>query len=282
MENLLVATDLSTGAVGAIVRGASLTRAASGQLHVVCVADPSFAVSAVDETRSLLQQQLDDLGVQATPEVRVGIPFVEIIKAAREVEADLIVLGARGKHSTMERLLGTTAERVVRKGDRPVLIVRATLASATYRRTLVGTDLSLDSANAFRFVREAFPEAEVTAAYVCTVVGEHMLAFHDVPDDQIEELRRTVVNDGKVALGEWLTEHQLHADACLTASGDPAEELMSLAKRRHDELLIVASHGLTGPRYLLLGSVAQRVLREAPTDVLVVRSGSSVHGLTAP
>lgn len=280
MNQLLVATDLSTGSARAIVRSDSLAQSSGCRLHAVCVTDPT--VGAVETTQSLLQQQLEDLGVRATPEVRVGTPFVEIIRAAREVEAELIVVGAQGTHSTIQRILGTTAERVVRKGDRPVLIVRAEPTSATYRRVLVGTDLSPGAVEAFRFARSAFPGAKVSAGYVCTVVGEHMLALHGVPDDQIEEMRRTVLKDGQVALGEWLAQHQLHADACLTVSGDPAGELMSLAERQHDDLLIVGSHGLTGPRYLLLGSVAQRVMRNAAADVLVVRSGSSVHGLIAP
>lgn len=282
MDQLLVATDLSTASGKALVRSESLARASGSRLHVVCVASPTVAAGGVEETRSLMQQQLDQLGVEATPMVRVGLPFVEIIKAARDVEADLIVLGAQGWHSTLQRLLGATAERVVRKGDLPVLVVRVDPAPETYRRVLVGTDLSRDAAEAFRFARSAFPGAAVSAAYVCAVVGEHILALHGASDAELDALRQTITDEGKLALEEWLTAQELDADAYLAVPGDPASELVSLAERRGDDLLVVGSHGLTGPRYLLLGSVAQRVLREAATDVLVVRSGSSVHDLIAP
>lgn len=282
MDQLLVATDLSPAAARAVVRGHAIARAAGSRLHVICVADSQTDAATVDRARSLLHRRLEELGVEATAEVRSGRPFVEIIRAGRDTGADLVVLGAQGWDATAAHVLGTTAERVVRRGDRPVLIVRRDPADSTYASILVGTDLSDGAAEAFRFARSAFPAAGVTTAHVCTVVGEHMLEQLGVPDDELDALRRTVVEEGRVAHEAWLADRGLEASDALTVSGDPASELVGLARRRADDLIVVGSHGMSGPRFVLLGSVAHKVLRDASTDVLVVRSGSAVPDLDVP
>jgi len=55
---------------------------------------------------------------------RVGVPFVEIIKAAREKEVDLIVIATHGKSGLSHILFGSVAEKVVRKAPCPVLSIR--------------------------------------------------------------------------------------------------------------------------------------------------------------
>ncbi len=78
--------------------------------------------------KETLRQKIRSLSlpdkIAATVRVAAGKPFVELIRAAREEESDLVVVGAHGKHFLKSLLLGTTAEKVVRKGERPVLVVK--------------------------------------------------------------------------------------------------------------------------------------------------------------
>lgn len=55
--------------------------------------------------------------------------------------------------------------------------------------------------------------------------------------------------------------------------GEPVEEICALAEREPAELIVVGSHGRTGLAHVVLGSVAERVVRYAPCPVLVVRRG---------
>jgi len=57
-------------------------------------------------------------------QVEVGVPFAEIVRHAREVEADLIVMGSHGRTGIEHLMIGSVAERVVRKAPCSVLVVR--------------------------------------------------------------------------------------------------------------------------------------------------------------
>jgi len=69
-----------------------------------------------------------------------GEAFVEIIRRSRSLGAELIVIGRHGRRPVRDMFIGTTAERVIRKGDVPVLVVNRKPRSP-YRRPLIATDL---------------------------------------------------------------------------------------------------------------------------------------------
>lgn len=77
-----------------------------------------------DEVVHQARQQLANLAPEAETQVRVGSPFIELIRAAREADARLIVAGATGEHTKGQLALGVTVDRLARKADRPLLVVR--------------------------------------------------------------------------------------------------------------------------------------------------------------
>ena len=88
---------------------------------------PSF--SDMEQSRSkemdeFLEREVSDSSVQIDKSIRHGRPFVEIIQAAREEEADLIVIATHGRGGLEHVLFGSTAEKVVRKAPCPVLSIR--------------------------------------------------------------------------------------------------------------------------------------------------------------
>lgn len=73
--------------------------------------------------------------------------YAEIIRQAENVDADLIVMGMHGKATLRDMFIGTTIERVIGKGVRPVLMVKDK-PFGDYKKVLVGTDFSAGSSNA--------------------------------------------------------------------------------------------------------------------------------------
>lgn len=162
-NHLLAATDLSARARQALERAARLARQHGARLTLLHVLPPHLAERSAADLISTTGQPpplpgletahaalraesaaaTSILGSSRALETRVvaGKDFVEIIRSARALAADLVVLGAHGENFLRDWVLGTTAERVARKGDRSVLVVKQP-AAADYRRVLVAVDYS--------------------------------------------------------------------------------------------------------------------------------------------
>lgn len=284
---ILVATDLSKLAKPAIARAADLAARHDASLFVLHVvdADPSLIPPEAAENDSFegaseaLEQQVAEYamprGIACERRVEQGKPFVEIVHTARETGASLIVVGAHGRHLLRDWLLGTTAERVVRKGDRPVLVVRRP-PEGPYRHVLVGTDFSPASREALRMAAELAPEARITLAHAWELWYEERFRTSGVRE---ETLRRLVETTERKISGQMEEE----ISACglvgrnitpVVSHGYPPRVLTELADTANADLVAVGTQGLGGMQYVLLGSVAEHVLREAPCDVLAVRLGA--------
>ena len=88
---------------------------------------PSFADmegSRSKEMDELIEREVADSTIKIEKSIRHGRPFVEIIQAARELDADLIVIATHGRGGFEHMLFGSTAEKVVRKAPCPVLSIR--------------------------------------------------------------------------------------------------------------------------------------------------------------
>ncbi len=141
-RNVLLATDFSEPAREAAGHALAVARAAGARLHLVHVVEEfsyweSFSLKTfpsedvLEELTSNARLALEDLfeaeereGLEVETHVRHGKPFVEIIRVARDIEADVIVMGSHGASGLAETLFGSTAERVVRKAPCAVLVVR--------------------------------------------------------------------------------------------------------------------------------------------------------------
>lgn len=142
-RNVLLATDFSEPAREASAHAGALAAATGATLHLVHVIEEfsyweSFNLKSfpspevLDELERNAHLALEDLfedeeqrrTLSVRTHVRHGKPFLEIIRAARDIEADVIVIGSHGQTGLAETLFGTTAEKVVKKAPCAVLVVR--------------------------------------------------------------------------------------------------------------------------------------------------------------
>ena len=144
IKKILYATDFSESSLPACDYALTLAKLAEAQVHVLHVIG-EFADSRKSmiqpEAMALLEREVEvqaikdmegfcrekfDGEIPYTTEVVVGIPFAEIIKKARELSVDLIVVGTHGRTGLEHVIVGSTAERLVRRSPFPVLTVRGT------------------------------------------------------------------------------------------------------------------------------------------------------------
>jgi len=136
IDTVVVATDGSESVARAVDVALDLAARFDADVHALSVLDESEVENAPAELRAEMSSALStranaalsDVTTRTTREVttaiREGRPADEIIAYAREVDADLVATGTRGRHGENRLLIGSVAERVVRTCPVPVLTVR--------------------------------------------------------------------------------------------------------------------------------------------------------------
>lgn len=303
ISTVLVPTDFSDESHKALRYGAALVRKLDSNLHVVHVSEIDFAVpgpallgtnpltSDTEEAQELKQQLEAAIGASlpVTFHGRTGRAFDQIVRFAREIEADLIVMSTHGRTALKRLFLGSTAERVVQHSSSPVLVVRRGEGQLVedgqplpIEKILVPTDFSAASREALTYARD-----------FGRPFGARLVLFHTfhIPDfittDRvgIHNLRPTA-ETGRAAAAEQMREFVAGFDfggvdfATEITMGGAAEEICRYAERQDIDLIITSTHGRTGFMHVLIGSVAEHVVRYAHLPVLVV-PGSVKHAVAA-
>lgn len=283
LSRILVATDLSPRAQKAIARAIMLAAeqgAALTILHVLTaetgnkVRQRQVALRVEKDLRRDIATLSSAQDGRATIRVVTGTPFVEIIRRARQEAADLILVGAHGAQFIKDLLVGTTMEKIVRKGDRPVLAVKRPVR-APYHRVLVATDFSDPSRQALRLGLRLAPGAKIYLLHAYQGL-EGQLWRADMTKSQILRYRHRVAQQSREQMKDFIRRMDLNGRSIvrLLRYGRAPHVITAAAQRLRPELVCVGSVGRTGVPQILLGSVAEHVLREVSCDILVARSGS--------
>jgi nucleotide-binding universal stress UspA family protein len=200
--------------------------------------------------------------------LRTGSLVDEILSAV--AQADMLVLGARGSNPLRDFIVGTTAERLLRKCGKPALIVKQP-AAAPYQRVLVPVDFSADSDAALETALALAPEADIHLLHAFDVPFEGKLRMAGVPGDEINAYRiraRNLANGKLHALKQPLEEKGRYVRICVEY-GDPYTLILEKEKEIRADLIAIGKHGQSVLEELFLGSVTRHVLSDAACDVLV-------------
>lgn len=286
IQTLLFPTDFSDCAEGAFSHAAFLAERFGATLHVLHVQedaeadDPNRAealtISPDDiygDLRIPAEEQDPSFGLIDLQEHEVAARDVaaSILHHASTLGADLIVMGTHGRTGVRRVALGSVAEAVTRHAQCPVLTVRPAAGGdeSALRRVMVA-------------VEEAAPEPPQVAwaARLAHAYGSRLDLVRVVAPSLLHPGDTPAHARGHKDLRQL--EERLEADGLTVTSrvvdGDPADALLATAAHLAPDLLVVGSHGRTGVRRVVLGSVSERVLREAPCPVLVARSTTAAVG----
>lgn len=292
LARILAATDLSAPARHAVARAFRLAARSGGELHLLHAMEldaldnlrellggdlSAFKTALTDEARAQLRQLAADsacnCGVAAQTRIVPGHPLAAIGGEADALNADLLVLGARGESFLRHALLGSTAARLLRKSiRRPVLVVKQP-PHEDYSSVLVAVDFSPVSREAIRLARRLAPDADLVLLHAFELPYEGKLTFAGVEEQVIRQYIQAGIETRRAQL------HALAASAGLAPAdysarvihgGDPAQQIIALEQEVDADLIVVGKHGTHVTEELLLGSVTKHVLAEAQGDVLVV------------
>lgn len=281
---MLIATDLSANAAAALRRALYLPLAPGAEVEALCVVPEDLSEDeferALQTTARWVAAQLERAraaGLSA-PEVSVtvlsGQPAARILERARQRDAELVVLGRRGRGRLSQLLIGSTAERVARHADRPVLIVKRG-ARGAYRRPLLAIDASADPADstaqvalALKIVSPDLRRLPVLHAYETPFSGFMRM---EMTSEQVARYRDEHLQRAQDDLTRVLASLPQGRLRPVLRWGAPRHVILREIERRNSDLLVLGARGGAGILHFLLGSVAEMALRYATCDVLLVR-----------
>lgn len=279
MDSILVATDFSDDARNAAVRAGMLARerglAKGVLLHVL----PPVPLEVELELRATaaLERAMETLaaeiaaasGFALEPRIASGSVVNTLADAADGFS--LVALGARGINPLRDLAIGSSAERLVRKCRRPVLIVKAR-PQAPYRRVIVPVDFSPDSGAALALASALAPEAGLTLVHAYEVPFEGKLGLAGASAEDIERYRNEARGQASAKMDALLAAAGLapgRASRVLARAYTP-QLIQDTAAAAGADLIAIGKHGSSMAEELLLGSVTLHTLAAADCDVLVV------------
>ena len=279
--HILAATDFSTRSNRALRQAGLLAQPGRAQLHIVHVVDDDQPEELVRlekrEAERVLNEQAGSMpelsGVQAQLMVVTGDPFDGILKTAAEVNADLIVMGSHRKQLLLDIFVGTTIERVIRKGSFPVLMVNHE-AQRKYDKVVAAVDMSDASANAVRVALSTglISDKGATLLHAFVAVAQGKLSVAGTDQHSIDSY---IASERQRALDEvaaFLVANDLRRIrwTLRVEEGGPGEVISRAVAQMHPDLLIMGTEGRSALRKMLIASVTDEALRSLNVDILAV------------
>lgn len=279
-KRVLCATDLQPRSDIAVERAALLARRMHARLMLLHVVDSRQSWRAVRAAtnRAYVQMlaKVDEIfghdAASVDIAVRAGEPFDVISNVADEQNAQLLVIAAF-QARRFDAVLGTTAERLIRITKRPLLIARGPAADR-YRSVIVGTDGSRASVAMLQTAAglRVLDDAHVTVMHAFRPPYEAVLRSAGVQQAELQGYRRGWREQLRSDVRAHLTAAGLDANRVrvLVPPDEPLTAIHSLIDSRERQLLVIGASRWFALKRLLVGSVADGVLRSVDTDVLVI------------
>jgi nucleotide-binding universal stress UspA family protein len=290
---ILAATDFSDTAERAGDFARELSQRFQAQLHllhvIVILEDPhieeehrhrleELVASGDDARRRDLEGGSEGQpGLEVTPHMVRGLaPAEVIVETASNLGCELIVMGTHGRRGLSHLLLGSVAERVVRTSKVPVLTVRgsADIELPDEPHILVPHDFSEASAGAVRCAAAwaGALGAEITLLHVVEpVVYPEFYSVDVLSDDLMERLVERSERALRAAADDLLGDVRARVEVEV---GRAANTIVDHADPERFDAVVMATRGLSGLEQVLLGSVAESVLRRCKVPLLAVPASS--------
>lgn len=296
IKKIAAPVDLSAASMQALSYAIPLAERFQSDLHLLYVHENSHEFSTGSMSQLLydiakMRTRVESAAQSGRPSlireknchVLIGRAYKKVCDFARELAADLIVLATRGQTGLARVVLGSTAERIVQFAPCPVLVVRQRRQTEETERKefefaprniLVSTDFSQCSMAGLKY-----------AALFARAFDARLLLFHALfPPNPVlvdrmsvnlpVELDATRRMNAQLEMEALTQLHFLRGVACATETrtGYAIQEICAAIERANIDLVITSTHGATGLKHAVIGSVAEQVVRYAHCPVLVVPS----------
>jgi len=278
-RKILVAVDDSEASLHALKESLRLAQAEQSDIMAVAVSPPyegDLRLVGVRDIKALFREPCETAltaamkvaeaeGIPLRTACLEGVPHEEIVDLADAEDFDLIVMGIGG-NSTEKFRLGSITARVIGYSQRDVLAVPAK-STIGWQSIVLATDGSKYSENAtdraLNIAKAYGAELNIVSAtdFACELYAH----APEVGEDLIKKAKE------HVDVGKRQADRMGIHTECFVREGFAYKAIIDLAKEKSARMIVIGSHGKTGLRRLLMGSVVEKVIGHSHCPVLVVK-----------
>lgn len=286
-RTIVCPTDFSPAARDALSTAARIALRTNAELVLVhawhvpssmytgsCILPASFLADVRRDAERRLEAERSEAERRGVARIRTslvrGVAWDQIVDALENEQADLCVIGKHGRTGPARILPGSTTERVTRHASCPVLVVPSGEDRASFNQVLCLVDFSEHS-------RAALDRATRLVAANGSLTLLHVVDIPSILGNEISsrETRHMLERRAREALSDWEAVAATQTNAHVRTNvrtGSPRRQIAAmLDDLAGTDLVVAGSCGRTGIRRVLLGSVAECVMRDARCPVLLVR-----------
>lgn len=294
LNKILFPTDFSRCAEQALAHAVFLAEKHDAEIHLLHVItlfedQPNVVSEEIGETEEMvrklediaerqLNKAIDSDDMKINTSIKRGISAAPIIlEYASDNNIDLIVMGTHGRRGLGHLLLGSIAEEVVRMAECPVFTIRETEKSKSLEavnRILVPIDFSNHSGKALAYA------SDIAQSYNAKLQVLHIIeetihpAFSISGKSSVFDLIPGIQEDSRNRAEKMIKDSVSNKVdyEIIVKGGRATSDIIKYAKENQSDLIVIATHGLTGLEHMLLGSVTEKVVRMAHCPVFTVKA----------
>ncbi len=283
-EKILVGFDDSQHSKAALIEAANWIKKHGSKLilvHAVFFDSEEFGIAPEQlekrmkagekvciQTKAMLTSEF---GIEVQSLLREGEPPAVIVDIAKEMKADLIILGTYGRKGLNRLLMGSVTSQVIVNSPVDVLVVKKPCTECTgeYKSILVPFDGSAPSQKALNRAcsLSKIDKAELQILYVIPRYEEMVEFFKS------SSIKKSLLLEAQKIIGTAkgiASEHGVSVKDEIQ-EGNAAEKIVETSNKLNNDLIVMGSYGYSGVNKAIIGSTAERVITNASRPILVVR-----------
>jgi len=281
LKKILVATDFSKSSENTVKNAIEVAKLFESNIILIHVLPDdikndkvrTMIRNAAEKQLITINESIEKEGVEACkPFLKYGKHYDKIIQVANKENVNLIMIGAGEKMKKDTFKLGTTAEKLVRRSDKPVLVVKKGSDLKNVKSILCPVDFSEESKlalnNAINIARRYDAKLNILG-----VLEEHSRGYKGLKLkwNELNELGKSEFKD---EMDSFLKNFNL-IDVnwkCIIKTGDPAKKILRTIKTKNADLLVMGSSGKSSFHRMIMGSVTEKVIREVPCTFFTLKT----------
>ncbi len=285
LNKILLAIDFRNSSENIVENAIDMGKIFSSEINLIHVLDDDIKDEkiklllneAVMKRLHVIKTKIESEGLKVgEPILQFGSFYNKITETADKINANMIVIGSAEKGKEAAFKLGVTAEKIIRKSDKPVWVIKKD-KPLSVKSILCPVDFSRHSKRALKnaiTIARRF-NAELVIFNVCKEISSGPLNLNlnwDKENDRVhsEHVEKLDAFLGKFTLTDldWDKEIQ---------KGEPAKKILEAIEKHESDLLIMGTAGKSGLSKMIMGSVTEKVIREVPCSFITLKSEDIIN-----